>query len=553
MLPLIDHLWISDFFSLLLKVDDFPKARLPKDISDADIAGFSQNKNPQEGREIAIHFLRQMNKFYKEIDFDSYWKERSAFYQSATDEISGILNSGDWLDMAESFYQHSFALYNVYPSLTLPPYMGFATNDEKQAFALLSAQTHQTLENKEMGFADTSKVMDIYIHELGHSLLNPSFKQLSDELFEQTAPAFTFIEEQMREQNYLSWKGVVNEYFTRSGEIIIRKMLGDTEAEDKLMEFHLQQKHFIYLPLFVDVFWKNYQQGHSYLSGMKTSLNKLKDQYNKYNKTDSEDMSQLSISGKVMDLKTESAIPFVNIGISGKNVGTISREDGSFDMIIKDYDSADSLSFSMVGYQPFSIAIKAINEDFLKVYLSEDIQILKEVSIKANEINEEVVLGRKKKTKTTRGQSNSTSYGTGMAYGIRINTEGLSYMLKEVNFHMRFNSTDSILFRINIQDIKNGLPDQTILSKELYMKSYKGQKWISKDFSNEKIIIDQDVIISYEVVKVWFSNKTYNNIFFTYGKGYEEGGQYMRESSFSPWKTSSDAFPIALYITGRVL
>ncbi|PTB92200.1 hypothetical protein C9994_14390, partial [Marivirga lumbricoides] len=121
------------------------------------------------------------------------------------------------------------------------------------------------------------------------------------------------------------------------------------------------------------------------------------------------------------------------------------------------------------------------------------------------------------------------------------------------NFHMRFNSTDSILFRINIQDIKNGLPDQTILSKELYMKSYKGQKWISKDFSNEKIIIDQDVIISYEVVKVWFSNKTYNNIFFTYGKGYEEGGQYMRESSFSPWKTSSDAFPIALYITGRVL
>ncbi|PTB88223.1 hypothetical protein C9994_17970, partial [Marivirga lumbricoides] len=130
--------------------------------------------------------------------------------------------------------------------------------------------------------------------------------------------------------------------------------------------------------MFVDVFWENYQQGHSYLSGMKTSLNKLKDQYNKYNKTDSEDTSQLSISGKVMDLKTESAIPFVNIGISGKNVGTISREDGSFDMIIKDYDSADSLSFSMVGYQPFSIAIKAINEDFLKVYLSEDIQILKE-------------------------------------------------------------------------------------------------------------------------------------------------------------------------------
>ena len=96
------------------------------------------------------------------------------------------------------------------------------------------------------------------------------------------------------------------------------------------------------------------------------------------------------------------------------------------------------------------------------------------------------------------------------------------------------------------------MPGKSILKEELFMKSYKRQKWIREDFSDKKIVLTEDVIISYEVVKVWFSDKTNNNLFFTYGKGYDEGKQYMRKSSFDQWHTSTDdSFPIALYITGR--
>ena len=117
---------------------------------------------------------------------------------------------------------------------------------------------------------------------------------------------------------------------------------------------------------------------------------------------------------------------------------------------------------------------------------------------------------------------------------------------------MRFNTTDSILFRINMYDVKNDLPHTSLLRKELFMKSYRGQKWIRKDFSDQKIVIDEDVIVTYEIVKIWYSDKTHNNIFFTYGKGYEEGRKYRRASSHDRWQTEEGAIPIALYITGRL-
>ncbi|MGD1891682.1 MAG: hypothetical protein ACFB15_13955 [Cyclobacteriaceae bacterium] len=108
---------------------------------------------------------------------------------------------------------------------------------------------------------------------------------------------------------------------------------------------------------------------------------------------------------------------------------------------------------------------------------------------------------------------------------------------------------DSVLFRISIYSVEDNLPDSSLLQQELFVKSYKRDKWITKDISSQQLIIDQDVIVTFEVVQLWRSSSGNNALFFTHGKGYDRGGTYTRASSLAPWTTKG--IPITLYITAE--
>lgn len=249
---------------------------------------------------------------------------------------------------------------------------------------------------------------------------------------------------------------------------------------------------------------------------------------------------------------SDKPIQFAHIGVPGKNLGTISRLDGSYEVDLSTAAPDDSLVFSAIGYKRAAFPITELTERF-DVSLSEDIAILNEVVVTAKREQAKLEnLGRIKPSKITRGQNGLGTFGFGGEQGIRINTQK-QYYLEEVSFHLRFNTVDSILFRINVYDIdENGLPKNSLLNKDLFVKSKKKQKWINKKLGDDGLVIDQDIIVSYELVQIWYSDKSSNDIFYTYGKDYPEGGMYFRRSSMDRWITSGQgAFPITLYISGR--
>ena len=155
-------------------------------------------------------------------------------------------------------------------------------------------------------------------------------------------------------------------------------------------------------------------------------------------------------------------------------------------------------------------------------------------------------LGRYKTTKITTGQSGSHHFEFTGERGIRIFNDGRIFQMKEVAFHMRYNTPDSILFRINIYKTKNGLPAESILNKDVLVKAYKNDKWIRADISAQNLIMNQDVILTYEVAEIWWSKHGENQLFFTHGEGYERGGTYFRNSGAKVW--SMNSIPIAAYI-----
>ncbi|HRP57084.1 carboxypeptidase-like regulatory domain-containing protein [Agriterribacter sp.] len=59
--------------------------------------------------------------------------------------------------------------------------------------------------------------------------------------------------------------------------------------------------------------------------------------------------TQTVIRGVVYDAETKAPLSYVNIGIKNKNIGTVSRANGTFSIEIPAQNEVDTLTFSMVG------------------------------------------------------------------------------------------------------------------------------------------------------------------------------------------------------------
>ncbi len=67
-----------------------------------------------------------------------------------------------------------------------------------------------------------------------------------------------------------------------------------------------------------------------------------------------------SLQSTILDFNTREPIPFVNIGILGKNIGTVSDANGQFTLDIPQAEMvpSDTLRFSSIGYQSLDFLVK---------------------------------------------------------------------------------------------------------------------------------------------------------------------------------------------------
>jgi hypothetical protein len=254
-----------------------------------------------------------------------------------------------------------------------------------------------------------------------------------------------------------------------------------------------------------------------------------------------------TVTGVVQDANSREALPYVHIGILNKNLGVISRDDGTFTIPLDRAEKTDELIFSMLGYEVTKFKVADLKDGRLQVQLKPKVYQLKEVIVRSKK-QKPLQLGRSKPTKTTYGHSNAEVYGWGGEWGLQIFNEGKKYSIEDVQFHLRFNTMDSVLFRLNIYSVKDNMPDQSLLTKELFVKSYKNKKWIIKNLAAEGLVLDQNVIVTFELVRLWFDPKDDNQLFFTYGEGYEKGKTYSRDSSLDIWKVDQRP-PIAMFLS----
>jgi hypothetical protein len=243
--------------------------------------------------------------------------------------------------------------------------------------------------------------------------------------------------------------------------------------------------------------------------------------------------AQLKIQGQTINAANSQPIAYVNIGIPGVGVGTVSDEAGNFDLAIAEKHIDDSLLFSSLGYAQQYIAIKKLITPGQVVGMNEVIEVLDEVAVEASRL-EQKVLGNEVRSKIFKGGFGSKWLGAEV--GTIIKTKGRPTLLEEFRFNIVENTFDSISFRLNIYSIEADIPNRKLLSSNLIVTTdlKEGQEVV--DLRSLHLVLEEDFVISLEWIAK-YGNQDPGVVLFPFGLF--KSKSYFRKTSHSTWETNN--------------
>jgi len=211
---------------------------------------------------------------------------------------------------------------------------------------------------------------------------------------------------------------------------------------------------------------------------------------------------QTKFKGQIINSESKSILPYVNIGIKAKNIGAISKEDGSFSINIPPEHLADTLTFSLVGYDEVSLPIPQLtSKEKLIVQLNQKQTILNEVLIKSEKLVE-----KKYGIKTTGALLHFTDgifkKDDSFEIGQVIDLGGKPSKVTSLNIHINSSRSDSATFRINFYrfDEDHNTPRLRVFNKSIVQRHPVKEGWLKFNLSAYDIRLKGKVFASIEFI-----------------------------------------------------
>jgi len=254
-----DRTFYLHYADFVLRLPAFPRASCPPGHS---LGGrFASEAEAQR-------FVAACNAFYQEIAFDTFLRQRQPYYAAMLAEVNGHLPPPAFLTEMEHLYNQPGATYRLYPSLTMLFSTGFAVGGDHVIGNVFGSFTPPADVADEaalrLGFDDPRALRTLCVHEFGHAFVNPVIDQVGALVLAATAARFEPIRAQMAAQGYNEWKTCLYEHFTRAGEVLTARLVGDPAKAQELLADNVQQRHFRYLPQIVEQLQDWYD--HEYLT-----------------------------------------------------------------------------------------------------------------------------------------------------------------------------------------------------------------------------------------------------------------------------------------------
>ncbi|GAB3421800.1 hypothetical protein GCM10027516_19320 [Niabella aquatica] len=237
-------------------------------------------------------------------------------------------------------------------------------------------------------------------------------------------------------------------------------------------------------------------------------------------------IAQNTISGTVNT--TNGVLPYANIGIKGKNFGTISNKQGAFEIDIPDKFLYDSLTFSYSGFRDVTLRVKdIISSKQYSFFLNADTITL-----------EPVVISNKTPALKTIGVKSYSSFLFSPPVNSKNNdiVEFAQYIantkssqILSTSIMIRNGSGDSVTLRINFYNIKDGAPFEKICPVNIIERVSTQKGWQKIDLQDHDLHFKGPFFITYELIP------GEREITFNYGSRLG-GSIYIRHNSLGSWE-----------------
>lgn len=251
-----------------------------------------------------------------------------------------------------------------------------------------------------------------------------------------------------------------------------------------------------------------------------------------------------SQKGRVLSSDTNTGIGYVNIGVIGGNIGTVTDASGNFNIDIDECYDNDSIRFSMIGFESKTFLISQFKEDSIKeVYLNPKSYDLPEIKVVYKRLKD-VKIGTQVTSNTLRSGFSSNELGSEL--GVKVKIRGL-VKLEDIKFNVAVCTYDSVTYRLNIYERVNYNEYRNILVQPVYIRFTKDKinEVISFDLKPYQILIEGDVLIALELYKDLGEGRLlFRTQFFT-------GTTYHRKTSEGDWREASGV--IGMYLNGLVI
>lgn len=245
-----------------------------------------------------------------------------------------------------------------------------------------------------------------------------------------------------------------------------------------------------------------------------------------------------SITGKVTNAETGAPVPFVNIGIQKLGMGTVSNTEGNYTLKYK--AGAHEVIFSSIGYEVKTIPLQKLIENPFILLVPKTV-VLNEVIVNADKYGRDVILGYKLDNKGHSIGFSGRLLGTEIGAHIKVKKETA---LQSAHFTVNFTGPDSLLFRLNIYDFKDGNVGDKILKENVIINAPQRRGTFDIDLTPYQLIVNDDVLLSLEWVED--DNGLGNEgLMFRSKKVGSASNLYSKRTSFSSFEKMSDKISMA--------
>ncbi len=256
---------------------------------------------------------------------------------------------------------------------------------------------------------------------------------------------------------------------------------------------------------------------------------------------------QKDYKGQVIDTETRLPIPYVNIGILEKGIGTVSDEEGEFHLYIApDTQNPNTeVVFSALGYKTRKIPLRAmplVYNEYPKFRMDPTVVALDEVVV-SNKAERFITnfVGFKNFGERTFGYwKDNVALGGELATCI-LAAKGIR-RLERFNFEVRQNQSDSLLLRVNVyEDDGPGSKPGTNLNrsgKNVLVTVKKTDKMVWVDLTPFNIYVNGDFIISLELLRVYGDQRL--ELVLAAASEFNRSGSYRKYASQGKWERVAD-------------